>query len=46
MLNKVLPTDFAKFKRITLKKTIPKLLKLTEELEQAQKEPLDEYPPN
>ena len=38
MLNRILPGDFAKFKRITLKKTIPKLIELTDKLETAYKE--------
>ena len=37
MLYKILPRDQNKLKRITLKKTIPNLIKLSEELEKAQK---------
>ena len=41
MLNRILPVDFAKFKRITLKKTIPKLIELIDKLETAYKESSD-----
>ena len=37
MLYKILPRDQSKLQRITMKKTIPNLIKLSEELEEVQK---------